>query len=184
MTKALLHFTQKYIDLWQEQYQTAPYSENYSDLPSPCILTKDEHGVFWLPKIENKHSFAIVEEVMNLNINPVANEFYCLQFSGDLSAKWQNKSISLIQIWSDEDFRNFEGNLLAHLEMQRKRNLRPTIFIGTTDDESELISIDNQTGTIILEKLGEKTSTELASTLAIFLTKLIPFIPKNNLNNE
>lgn len=176
MSKLLLEFTQRYIDLWQTRYQTTPYSTHYADLPSPCVIKTDANGVFWLPQLENKHSFAIAEEVMNLKINPAANDFYCVQFAGDLSAKWQEHTISLIQIWNDEDFRHFELNLLQHLEMQRKRKLRPTIFIGTTEDERQLISIDNQTGTILLETLGEKTPFELAPSLELFLNQLIPFV--------
>lgn len=172
----LLNFTQRYIELWQTIKGTEPYSEAYSEIDSPCIVKKTSSGVFWLPQKENKHSFCIVEEVMNLRINPIANHFYCVQLSGDLFATWENKEISLIQIWNDADFRNFEGNLLSHLEMQRRRKLRPTIFIGTTDDESELISIDNQTGKIWLENLVTKTQKEIASNLNEFLIQLMPCI--------
>lgn len=176
MTNALINFTDRVIKCWQSAKNSAPYSTNYGDLESPCIIARDETGVFWQPKLENTQTFAIVEEVMNLRINPAAADFYCVQLAGDLSAYWHEKPISLIQIWNQEDFRHFEANLLGHLEMQRKRKMRPTVFIATTQDESELISIDNQTGAIILENLTTKTATELAPNLTAFLNELMPHL--------
>lgn len=171
---SLIVFTQNYIDLWQQTFNHNPKSEDLYGIPSPCIIDTQDLAVLWQPLATNTHNLNIVEEVINLTIHPDAHLFYGSQYAGDMSALFDDRKLSLIQVWSDDDFSRLEQNIIAHLHMQKKLKRRPSIFIASTDDPTQLIAIDNQTGTIILEKLIENETEILADNLDAFLSKLKP----------
>lgn len=172
--QALSLFTQRYIEQWQTEFNHLPRSTELYGMPSPCIIKKDDSAVFWLPVATNHHSLDVVEEVIYLTIHPDTRLFYSAQYAGDMMATFDERSLSLIQVWSDEDFSRLEQNMLAHLSMQKRLKRRPSVFIATTTDETEIITIDNQTGAVMLEKLIENKTDKLAENLATFLSGLKP----------
>ncbi|WP_392561169.1 SecY-interacting protein [Orbus sturtevantii] len=173
-SNCLILFTEHYIDIWQNTTKHAPISSELYGVPSPCIIDTIDLAVLWLPIRPSPHSLAIAEEVANIRIHDSAHLFYGTQYAGDMQAQWHDLSLSLIQVWSDDDFSRLEQNIIAHLMMQKKLKRRPTIFIATTNDEAEIIAIDNKTGNIILEKLITNETKVLASDLDTFLSNLTP----------
>lgn len=93
-----------------------------------------------------------------------------------MTAKFEDMNIELLQVWSDEDLERLQGNMLGHLVMQRRLKLVPTLFVAVTDDEMEVVSICNQSGEVILDRVGTKNRTVLAANMAEFLNKLEPVI--------
>ncbi|XKM13435.1 SecY-interacting protein [Orbaceae bacterium ac157xtp] len=178
--EALIHFTQQYQTLCKLKTGHLPSSEALYGLPSPCIVDKpidsDEMVVFWQAVPSDLHTLNIVEQVVNLKIRDEAHQFYGTQYAGDMQAMFGDLRLTLIQVWSEDDFSRLEQNLISHLSMQRRLKRKPTLFIATTDDETKIISIDNQTGSIILEDLIANESTLLAENLSLFLSQLIPNI--------
>lgn len=173
-SQALQQFTQNYIDLWQQQaHHTAKSSELYG-IPSPCIVDTQDLAVFWQPIRPNTHTLNIVEEVINLTIHPAAHQFYGTQYAGDMTAIHKTLPITLIQVWSEDDFSRLEQNIIAHLTMQKRLKRRPSIFIASTDDDTKLVAIDNQTGNVILENLIDYQNDILAEDLSTFLLNLKP----------
>lgn len=171
---SLIQFTQRYIDVWQTMFNHNPKSSELYGVASPCITNTTDLAVFWLPIRPSSHTLNIVEEVINLTIHPDAHLFYSTQYAGDMLATFEHLSLSLVQVWSDDDFSRLEQNIIAHLMMQKKLKRRPSIFIATTDDETEIIAIDNQTGKIVLEKLITNETDILADNLDTFLRNLKP----------
>lgn len=171
---ALEQFTQRYVELWQATYQHDPKSEALYDMPSPCITETKGSVVFWCPVAAEGKSLTIVEQVINITLHPDAHYFYQTQYAGDMQAVFNDVSLSLIQVWNDEDFARLEQHLIAHLTMQKKLKRRPSVFIASTNDDTEIISIDNQTGNILLERLIDNKNTLLADNLIEFLAQLKP----------
>jgi len=173
---SLILFTQHYIDTWHNATNHNPKINGLYGLPSPCITSTIDLAIFWLPIQPSPYTLKIVEEVVNIRIHDDAHLFYGTQYAADMQAKFHHLSLSLIQVWSDDDFSRLEQNIIAHLMMQKKLKRRPSIFIATTDDETEIITIDNQTGKIILEKLITNETEVLADDLNVFLKSLKPII--------
>jgi SecY interacting protein Syd len=94
-----------------------------------------------------------------------------------LSASADDGPVNLIQLWNPEDFERLIENLIGH-SMAKQRLKQPfTVFIATTEPESQLfISIDNGTGNILLEEPGRPPLRTIADSLAEFLHNLTPVI--------
>ncbi|MDF7667007.1 SecY-interacting protein [Orbaceae bacterium ESL0727] len=180
---ALLEFTQR----WLAQFTEAPYSESLHAIPSPCIVENSQQSttkrpqlaVAWRPVLMvPAKNLNIVEQVMAITLHPSAHVFYGTQYAGDINVTFKGTAdehplpVSLIQIWNDDDFSRLEQNLIAHLSMQKKFNRVPTVFIATTAEDSDIISLNNQSGEIVKESLITGELLTLAPNLTTFLKQL------------
>ncbi|KQN48442.1 MULTISPECIES: SecY-interacting protein [Rahnella] len=175
---ALREFTQRYVDLWQRETGMPPSSEALLGVESPCIVKTDEDKVFWLTQIFSPDdTLQNVERAMELQLRHEAHVFYTTQFAGDMTAQWQGNTLTLLQVWSPEDFTRLQENLIGHLVTQKRLKLTPSVFLATTDSELDLVSLCNVTGNVILEQFGSKKRTILSPSLSEFLTMLTPVYP-------
>lgn len=167
---ALIEFTTR----WLNQFDYAPQSEELHTIPSPCILKTEQLTVFWQPfALQPPRDLSIVEEVVGITLHPSSHIFYGTQYAGNMTAKFADIKLTLIQAWNDDDFSNLEQNLIAHLSQQKKLKRVPTIFIAATDESTEIISLNNLTGEIVKEDLITGELTTLTQDLTSFLNKLI-----------
>lgn len=168
-------FTQRYCQHWYQQYQTAPQNDQLIGFDSPCLLDSTSEKVFWQPQpFTLPKDLDAVSRGIDLVIQESVVAFYTTQFAADMKAKYGELSLTLLQVWNEDDFERVQQNLLGHLVMKRRLKHSPTLFIATTEDDAEIISIDNLTGNVVLEILGKQTHQVLSSTLGEFLDKLTP----------
>ncbi len=173
VSEALLKLSQQHQTLWQEKHQSNPRSEDMVGIPSPCIKNTTDDYVEWtFVQRDNPENFANVEQGIELTLHSDIKDFYGSQFSADIEASWQGNHFTLLQVWSEEDMTRLQENMLGHLVMQRRLKLKPTIFIGATDDELEVVSICNITGQVIVETLGTEKRRHLADDVETFLQQL------------
>lgn len=167
---ALIDFTSRWID----QFDDAPQSEELHAIPSPCILKTEQLTVYWQPfLLTPSRSLAIVEQLVGITLHPSSHVFYGTQYAGNMTAKFNNINLVLIQPWNDDDFSNLEQNLIAHLSQQKKLRRTPTVFIASTNESTEIISLNNLTGEVVKEDLITGELTVLADDLPQFLQQLV-----------
>lgn len=172
---ALTQFTTSFINLWQQKTGHEPASEMLYGVASPCIVRTQDESVLWLPQpFGSEPSLANVERALNISLREEGAQFYTSQYAGDMAARFDGLELSLIQVWSDEDFIRLQENLIGHLVTQRRLKLVPTLFIATTDSEMEMVSLCNLSGEVVLEHFGTTKRETLAESLSVFIQKLEP----------
>ena len=176
-SQALFAFGKRYIDTFVEEHGTLPCNHDMADMPSSCLQGDADSDGQWQPvALEPMASFDNVEQGIELELHNDIKAFYCSQYSADMDAIWRGNSLTLLQVWNQDDFVLLQENILGHLVMQRRLKLQPTVFIATTDDEMEVVSICNLSGNVLLEELGTKNRQVLAVSLAEFLDGLVPAV--------
>ena len=175
--QALRDFTTRYCDAWHEKHHSWPLSEELYGVPSPCIISTNSDAVYWQPQpFVGEQNLAAVERAFDIVLQPAIQTFYTTQFAGDIHAQFAEHPLTLLQTWSEDDFRRVQENLIGHLVTQKRLKLSPTLFIATLENELDVISLCNLSGEVCKETLGTRNRQVLAPSLAEFLKQLNPLL--------
>ncbi|MFC0226226.1 SecY-interacting protein [Serratia aquatilis] len=175
VSSALREFTQRYVDVWQQQRGHAPASQELYGIASPCIVENRDDVVLWLPQpFTPVSTLEKVEKALEIELQPDSHTFYTQQYAGDMSAQFAEHQLTLLQVWSEDDFVRLQENLIGHLVTQKRLKLSPTIFLATTESEMAMVSLCNVSGNVVLEQFGTDKRVVLSASLGNFLDGLRP----------
>ncbi|WP_220718398.1 SecY-interacting protein [Agarivorans litoreus] len=176
MSSVISHPLSLVFNKFEEQWQRSafPKIEYDEDWLSPCIMGEPEQQeVSWKPVLRDKKGdFSGIEHALELTLHSSIKAFYGDYFSETLAVDYQNNRIELVQAWNEQDFDMLLENIIGHVMMQRRLKQKETVFIASTEDEMQVVSIDNQSGEVVLEQLGKGIDRVLAATLDEFAAKL------------
>ncbi|NCF81053.1 MAG: SecY-interacting protein, partial [Proteobacteria bacterium] len=109
-----------------------------------------------------------------VEIHPDIKSFYGSYWGGPIELEADEGGVTLIQVWNDDDFDRLVENLLGHAMAKQRIKAPLTIFIALTDEEEYVLSVDNETGCVVLEEPGSIPTREVSPSLAEFLDRLRP----------
>lgn len=152
---------------------SAPFDENWR---SCCEVHSDIEITRWrpvpqVPAVDFRGLEAAMEKRFHLDIVT----YYSTYWAGTFEADSAEGRVSLIQLWNQEDFERLRSNLIGHALAKRRRKQPFTIFFATTEaDPQLLLSLDCDTGAVMLEDAHRGLIRQVDASLAAFLARLAP----------
>ena len=144
--------------------------------PSPCENTSD--GVTtWKPVAhKDELTFDNIEAAIDISLNEEYTNFFCMYYSDNLNAAHKGDSLQFLQAWSKADFERLQQNLIGHLMMKSKLKQSPTLFFALTDEDDLNLVVENETGEVWLEYVGQEPHTKVSDSLANFISECTPVL--------
>lgn len=179
LVDVLQQFSAQYIEQYQLKHKHLPVVEHDEAWPSPCELPQkaDSGDVFWRPmtiKKEQMLNFDNVESALEIVLHDDIKSYFTTQFSETLDASCEEGDLSLLFAWNEDDFQRLQENLIGHILMKQRLKQAETVFFAVTDEEDMIISIDNDSGSVWVERVGCEPHKKLASSLIQFISMLMP----------
>lgn len=182
VTDALIAFYARCEQVWQTQAHL-PQQEFDPEWDSPCFMADTNHPQLlaghkaWLPVKRHEHSsFSNIETALSIELDPQITAFFGAYFSDHMPVLFNDEIIELVQVWSADDFKRLQENMIAHLLMKKNLKQPPTLFIASCADDMQIIALDNVSGEVVREVLGKGISAVLAPDLATFIDQLTPLL--------
>lgn len=146
------------------------------DFPSPAELLPAVAGqVGWQAWLKPEpSSFANVGEALEIAVHPDVSEFFGHYYAGNIEGCFKGLFFTLLQPWNEADFERLQQHQIAHQLMMKKLKLPASWFLATCADEQKLVTLNNASGEVQLEQLGEGCIGVLAPNLAAFLRQVEP----------
>lgn len=145
--------------------------------PSPCYSSTGKKGewVKWAPALQNdNNTFSNVESALGFSLNEEFCRYFTRYYSDNLPCSSERGKCELLLPWNKDDFERMQQNLIGHLLMKQRLNQSPTLFFAVTDEEDVILSVDNATGEVVVERVGQNPDIVLAASLTLFLASLEP----------
>lgn len=171
---ALDNIINQFINLHQQSPALTVYDSKW---PSDCYQDSVPEGdqVAWSPVKRNttETMFERLGEALQIEIHPDICDFFSRYWSDPIPASCDEGELSLIQIWNEEDMERLRANLIGHALSKQKQRQPLTLFFATTEPDGDyFLSVDNETGEVLLEKPGKRPIRKLSDSLPDFLNSL------------
>jgi len=139
--------------------------------------------IAWQPTARHPESatadFEPLERALELTVHPDIKAYYGAYWAAGLEAEAVDGHVSLLFLWNPEDVERLNENLIGHAMNKQRAGGGMSVFFACTEPDSELfLSVDNESGAVLLEKPGFKPIRQVADNLAGFLTSLVPRPPE------
>lgn len=141
---------------------------------SPCRYDPENPALWKVWERPQSVSLHNIASALECVFHPAIHAYYGHGFAGQISASFKGLAVTLVQPWNDEDFERLQENMVAHVMMLRRLKLPLTLFLATVPNELQVISLDNESGAVVLEQLGQPKRWVLADSLPAFLQRLSP----------
>jgi SecY interacting protein Syd len=188
LVETLQQFANQFLRKHQELHLNFPKIEQDEQWPSPCEIFNDSNEVdklgllpgevYWQPVTIEKEmlNFDNVESALEMTLHSDIKTYFTTLYSETLDANCEEGNLSLLFAWNKDDFLRLQENLIGHILMKQRLKQAETIFFAVTDEEDMIISIDNNTGEVWVERVGCKPHKKLADSLVQFIKQLTPII--------
>ena len=171
--QALDNLIERTLSLTEAGLIGAPFDPEWR---SKCEFHRYANQTFWRPVGQSPRvDFSGLSNAIEASIHPDIVNYYSSYWSGTLETDSREGRVSLIQLWNQDDFERLMANLVGHALNKIRAKHPYTVFFATTEPNSELfLSIDNSSGTVLLEEPGKAPIREVESDISTFLNRLEP----------
>ncbi len=177
-TKAALdRLLRRYLESCQRTSGSLPIQAHDPAWPSQCQVGEpDAAGMIrWRPRERDTAAdFSGLERALEREVHADIKSFYGSYWSGTMELAAEEGGMTLIQVWNDDDFDRLVENILGHALAKQRIKAPLTIFIACADEDEFMLSVENETGRVVLEKPGSPPIREVSPSLAEFLDRVNP----------
>lgn len=152
-------------------------TDSHEDWQAPIYGEATGEGrVQWQPvKQTQPLAFDDLANALEQPFHRDLSTYYGRWYAADLLVTFDHHPLILLQNHCHEDAERLQANLAGHVLMKRRLRQPITLFIGLAEESDDLlITIDNATGQVGLEFVGQPQHEVLAESLSEFLQKLTP----------
>jgi len=176
LAESLWIFANNFVDLHEENNGGLPIIEKDVDWASACEQADyDEKNIYWRPvKSDLALSFENIENALEISLHQDIKTYFSTFFSESINAVCGHGELSLLFAWNHDDFHRLQENIIGHVLMKKRLKQENTIFFAVTDDDDMILSINNETGEVWVERVGCKAYKKLADSLNDFIRQLTP----------
>jgi SecY interacting protein Syd len=182
VTAALDRFVNRYLQRFARLEQPFdPEWRSPCEIGDPFPATGGEQRIAWQPvqRPAGTDDFVGLERALEVPIHPDIKAYYGRYWSGGLEATTADGHVSLLLLWNEQDAERLIENLIGHALAKRRARSPFSVFIACTEPDSDLfLSIENDSGRVVLEVPGAKPKRVVAPSLAEFLDTLTPAPPE------
>jgi SecY interacting protein Syd len=151
------------------------------EIGEPYLDATGNRRIAWRPlrRPPGSDDFVGLERALEMPIHPDIKAYYGRYWSGGLEATAPDGHVSLLLLWNDDDAARLIENLIGHALAKRRARSPFSVFIACTEPDSDLfLSVENDSGRVVLEVPGAKPRRVVADSLAQFLDTLTPAAPE------
>jgi len=179
LSDLITQFAERYVAQCIAQTGKLPIVEHDPDWPSPCEQVQaDEQPMHWQPKpIEDDVDFSALENAIEITLHNDIKTYFSTIYSNNLPAISEHGNLELLFAWNYADFERLQENIIGHILMKRRLKQKMSVFFAVTDEDDLIISLDNETGSIGVERIGCEAHQVIATSMAEFITLLTPVTP-------
>lgn len=174
---ALDRFIAEYLRL--QTAQGLPCQVREADWPSDCFCEDSEEGALtpWRPvRISDPiDMFDRLGQALEQPIHPDLVSYYSRYWSDPLYARHPDGELSLLFCWNEADMERLRANLIGHALSKFRTGQPLTLFFACVEpDSDQILTLNNQDGSIWLERPGKPAIQQIAGSLSEFLEQLTP----------
>lgn len=180
VASVLKGFVARYTDEFPDLYEIHdPQWRSPCEVGEPHAWPDGTQVVRWRPVARRyAEDFAGLENALETTIHPDIKAYYGAFWSGGLEARANDGHVSLILLWNPADADRLVENLIGHAMAKQRARAPFSVFFACTEANSELfLSVENDSGRVLLERPGRKPLRTVAESLAAFLSELEPASP-------
>jgi len=176
LSENILILSQSFVENYRQKLTHYPLVEIDEQWPSPCLKEQFNDSLMcWQPvNFPANLSFDNVEQALDVTIHSSIKEYFTVILSDSIPTTCEEGHLQLLFAWSEDDFARLQENLIGHVLMKQKLKQEVTLFFAVTDDESIMLSVQNDTGEVWAEKVGCKPHKKIADSLNEFIESLQP----------
>ncbi len=174
LKEQLWQLSQDYIEQYQQKHGRLPIADLDTESVSPCQVKSidDEKTTWQAVKITESLDFSNIEKALELTIHTDFVDYFCTLYADGINAKTEDGKLSLLFAWNHDDFLRLQENIIGHILMKQKLKQPITLFFAVTDEEDMILSLNNESGEIWVERVGCKPHKKLANSMAEFIAQL------------
>lgn len=190
---SLDNFFKRYINTIEMQTGTLPVTEYHSDWPSPCqqgerFLSEEMvDSIHWKPvQREHNNDLAGLESALETELHPDIKIFFSYYWSNQMNVSFvpqknpstdnplsseEQGNLTLMFIWNEADMKRLIENQIGHTLNKLRNKQSLSLFFACTDSDF-IISVENDSGHVVLERPGYPIEKVLSPSLKDFIDQL------------